>query len=150
MLVSKRKRVKCVVISEQDLTKPNTIVCIWNWEGNTLKFYYRINYNSDRGKHVKETLMLKDIRFWPRSWQTVAMRNLDLGMIVHSFIPRRQRQADLWVRGQHVTGQVQSRDKLKSRGFSICITSQHSGVRAIQIVSSRSIYSKSPKTAKLM
>jgi hypothetical protein len=138
MLVSKRKRVKCVVISEQDLTKPNTIVCIWNWEGNTLKFYYRINYNSDRGKHVKETLMLKDIRFWPRSWQTVAMRNLDLGIMVNSFHPRRQSQADLWVWSQPVTDQIQSRDNLTPRGVSIWITSQHSRIRAIQFLSSRS------------
>ena len=36
---------------------------------------------------MNETLRLEDTGFWPRSWQTVAMRNLDLGMMGHSFLP---------------------------------------------------------------
>jgi hypothetical protein len=47
-------------------------------------------------------------------------------------------------------GEIQSRDNLKTRGVSICNTSQHSGVRAIQILSSRLIYRESPMTAKLI
>ena len=47
-----------------------------------------MNYNPEiEGKHVKETLTLEDKGFWPRPWTTVAMRNLDLGMMVHFFLP---------------------------------------------------------------
>jgi hypothetical protein len=35
-----------------------------------------------------------------RSWGIVAMKSLGQGKIVHTFIPRRLRQGDLWVQGQ--------------------------------------------------
>jgi hypothetical protein len=67
-------------------------------------------------------------------------------MIVYSFYPRRQSQADLWVWGQPVTDQVPSRDNHKSMSFSIYITLH------LRILgqNSRSIYRESPRAAKLM
>jgi hypothetical protein len=53
--------------------------------------------------------------FWSESWGIVMMKILGPGMVVHIFIPRRQRPAGLWVQCQPGIEQVPSREKLSSR-----------------------------------
>ena len=64
----------------------------------------------EAGRHRLLTWILT--WFWSRSWGIVAKKFLDAGKVVHTFNPRRQRQADLWVQGQPGTEQVPSRESL--------------------------------------
>jgi hypothetical protein len=65
--------------------------------------------------------------------QDLTQVNLGPNMMIHIFNPRRQRQADLWVQSQLSIEQVPSREKLKFRGGSAHLWSQHSSDRAMQI-----------------
>ena len=66
------------------------------------------------------------------------MKSLGPGKVVHTFNPRRQKQADL-IQGQPGTEQVPSKEKLKSRhdgnsGMVVTrLSSQHSGDRTMKI-----------------
>jgi hypothetical protein len=64
---------------------------------------------------VIQTLRAEDMGFWSRSWGMVVMKSLVLGMVVNTFNPKRQMQADSWVQDLPWTEQVVGEEKLRSR-----------------------------------
>jgi hypothetical protein len=65
-----------------------------------------MNYNSEmEGTLVIQISRLEDTGFWSRLKSIVFIKRFGPGKIVHTFNPKRQRQADLWLQSQPGTEQ---------------------------------------------
>ena len=79
-----------------------------------LNFQSEMNYNPEmESTTLIQILRREDTGFGAGSWGTVAVKSLGLGMMMYTFDPRRERQANPSVQGQPRTESVPSREKLR-------------------------------------